>query len=67
MLGNKKVSELTDEQLKAVYANCGQVEKKRVEAAKHDKFNKIQFPQINPNFIKLKNDLKSELEKRKLI
>lgn len=49
----------------------GQIEKslneaqaKREEASKHPKFDKMQFPPINPEFLKLKADIENEIKER---
>lgn len=66
-LGNKEISALTDQELIAAYNNCGQVEKQRDEASKHEKFKKMEFPPPNPAYIKLKEAIVEEMNKRKLL
>lgn len=69
-LGKTEISDLSDNQLKAVYENHLKVESERSEFSKHPKFNndkKLQFPQINHNFLNLKNEIIDEMKKRELI
>lgn len=39
-------------------------EKKREEASKHPKFNKLKLPPINPTFLELKNEVEKEIRKK---
>ncbi len=69
---NREISDLHDLALLQAYQNCEKIEEARLEASKHRKFDKNNsknvgaFPPPNPAFIELKNELKSEIEKRKL-
>lgn len=65
--GIKEISELDDWTLTAAYDKCGQADKQRDEASKHEKFNKMEFPPINPQFTAMKNEIITEMKKRKLI
>jgi hypothetical protein len=75
--GDKEISELDDRVLIAAHHNCGQAQKLRDNASKHEKFNKdgwgtgnkkkLQFPPPNPNFTQMKNEIEAEMKKRKLI
>lgn len=66
-----EVSELDDWTLTIAYENCNKAEKQREEASKHPKFNvgnkRMEFPPVNPEFIKLKNEIIDEMKKRELI
>jgi len=70
----KEISELDDWTLTEAYNNCGQAERQREKASQHTKFNadtdkrkKMEFPPINPQFVKMKNEIEIEMKKRKLI
>lgn len=67
----KEISELDDWFLIDAYDKCGQAEKQREEASKNPKFTtdkkKMQFPPVNPKFIEMKNEIESEMKKRKII
>lgn len=69
--GIKEISELDDWTLTAAYDKCGQAEKQREEASKHEKFTtankKMNFPPINSQFTAMKNEIKLEMKNRKLI
>ena len=41
-----------------------EAEAKREEARKHPKFEKMNFPDVNPEFVKLKNAVKEEIRKK---
>lgn len=62
----KPFSEYNDAQLLAQLATVRQAEDKRNKASKHDKFKKMEFPTVNPEFTKMKNELIEEIRKRKL-
>ena len=61
-----KLSELTNEQLIATFDSYNAALLKRWEASAHPKFQKMPFPPPNPEFLKLFNEVKLEIEKRKL-
>ena len=61
-----KISDLTNEQLLATYNSYSAALLKRWEASAHPKFQKMAFPPPNPEFIKLFDEIKLEIEKRKL-
>lgn len=44
--------------------NLKDAEAKREEASKHPKFQKMQFPPPNPEFLKLKNAVIEEIRKK---
>ena len=71
MLANKKPSELDDWTLIDAWSKCGQVMARRDEASKHPKFNdgpkRMAFPPPNLAFIKMMNEIETEMKKRKLI
>jgi hypothetical protein len=41
-----------------------EAEAKREKARKHPKFEKMNFPDANPEFVKLKNAVKEEIRKK---
>lgn len=69
---HRDVTELGDLELVQAYQNCRSAEKKRETASKHHKFDKvknpnaIEFPPINPEFLKLKDEVHNEMLKRGL-
>lgn len=69
--GIREISDLDDWTLLGAYDKCGQAERLRKKANAHEKFNddkkKMEFPPINPEFIKMKNEIEKELKKRNLI
>lgn len=72
--GSKDIVELSDWELVVAHHNCGQAQKLRDKASEHDKFNKnvgnkkkMEFPPINSNFTQMKNEIETEMKKRKLI
>ena len=70
--GHKEISELLDIEIVQAYQNCLHAEHKRATASLHFKFDKVnnkkamEFPDINPAFIELKDELAREMKKRKL-
>ena len=60
------IPNLFDEQLIAVFDSYNAAILKRWEASSHPKFNKMPFPPPNPEFLKLLNEIKLEIEKRKI-
>lgn len=61
-----KPSDLTNEQLIATYDSYNAALLKRWEASSHPKFNKMPFPPPNPEFLKILDEIKLEIEKRKI-
>jgi hypothetical protein len=62
----KKLGDYTSEQLKAILVNMAGVLETRIHASKHDKFTRtdgkaLEFPPLNPNFVKLKSAIENEL------
>lgn len=73
--GTKKISSLEDMELIQIVQNLNKVEAERDKAGKHSKFNedrmvngkmlkKMEFPPLSENYLKMKNALVAELEKR---
>lgn len=66
--GNQEISDMGHWELAEAYNKIVNAEAERNEASKHDKFNngskKMEFPPINPEFVKLKNEIEKELKKR---
>jgi hypothetical protein len=60
------VGKLNDQELLLAYWSMLDAEQKRDEAAKNPKFEKMEFPPVNPEFVKLKNKIKTELDNRQL-
>jgi len=60
------IPKLKDEELLVICKDMLQAETKRAEAAKHPKFQTMEFPPVNPEFTKLKNAIKAELDNRQL-
>lgn len=60
------VSSLSDSELLATYWNILEAEQRRINAAKNPKFQTMEFPPVNPEFVKLKNAIKTELDNRQL-
>lgn len=71
-IGDKDISELTDNEVILNYNSIVLAEANRVEASKNIKFNKSNqknvgsLPASNPAFIERKEALLSEIQKRKL-
>lgn len=70
---NRDIDQLLDTELIQICKSVNETLAKRNAASKHDKFNKnigtkkkMEFPPINPEYLKLKNALFDELNKRKL-
>lgn len=63
---HREISELSGLELVQAYQNCLQAEAKRLEAAKHPKFGKMELPPVSPLFLELKSELHKEMTKRKL-
>lgn len=61
----KPISDYSLEQLSAILKSLEDAEAKREEARKHPKFQKMAFPSINPEFLKLKIAIEEEIRKRK--
>lgn len=73
--GGKELSEYSLWDLHLIEKNIKEAEDKREKASKHIKFNadreqngkkvsKMEFPPINPEFLKLKEALEAEIRKR---
>jgi hypothetical protein len=68
---DKEISDFTDQELADTIDELVSAEAIREEASKHHKFDKInnnkalEFPPINPEYLKLKDAINSELESRK--
>jgi hypothetical protein len=63
---HREISELSnDELIEACKRNLDALDK-RDEAAKHQKFKNMPLPPVNPEFLKLIEALKAELESRGL-
>ena len=71
-IGNKEISELTDEEVILNYNSCLLAEANRAEASKNVKFDKNNqknvgsLPASNPAFVERKEVLLAEIQKRKL-
>ena len=74
---DKEISQLWDNELLAGYSSLLHQENERNKAASHEKFNKdrningrmvkkLEFPPANPAFLKLKQEMLNEINKRKL-
>lgn len=61
----KPLSEYFTSQLKSILSGLQAAENKRNTAASHDKFKKMNFPEPNTEFVKLKSAIEEELKGRK--
>lgn len=61
----KPLSKYSTDQLKNILAGLLLSISKRNEAASHEKFKKMEFPSLNPEFLNLKVEIEKELESRK--
>ena len=52
------------QELQTVLASLNASIARREEAAKHDKFKKMEFPPPNPAFLELKNEIELEIKNR---
>lgn len=77
MWQGKEIKDLSDMELVQAHNTCVVQEHSRLEASQHEKFNKdrtingkkilkMEFPPINENFLKLKQALETEINKRGL-
>jgi hypothetical protein len=62
----REIKDFEDAQLLASYKYLDGLEKKRLEAASHEKFKKMEFPPANPEFVQIKNEMYKEITTRKL-
>jgi hypothetical protein len=71
----KEISNYSLQELELIWLGLKAAEDKRIEASKHIKFNedreirgkkipKMEFPPINPEFVKLKNEIQLEIERK---
>ena len=51
--------------LQGIKTSLEAAEARREEASKHEKFNKMEFPPPNPNFLILKSKIEEEIASRK--
>ncbi len=61
---NKPLSDHTLPELELIWLDLRNAEIKREEASKHEKFNKMEFPPPNPNFLILKSKIEEEIASR---
>jgi len=61
----KALSEYSLWDLQGIKTSLEAAETKRNEAASHEKFNKMEFPPPNPNFLILKSKIEEEIASRK--
>ncbi len=75
--GSTEIKDMLDIELVQACLNMNNAEARRQRASNHEKFNtdreidgklvkKMEFPPINPEFLKLKDALFNELNNRKL-
>lgn len=61
-----KISELSDDQLRAKKASMEAMLIDRQKASRHSKFEKMEFPLAGDAFTSLKNEIDTEISKRNL-
>lgn len=61
----KELSDFSSDQLSAILKHMQDAEAKREEVRSHEKFKKMEFPPINPEFLKIKIAIEEEIRNRK--
>lgn len=64
--GPTEIKDLTDLELIQAAQHMEDTLKARNEAASHPKFQKIEFPPVNPNFLQLQQAILTEIASRDL-
>lgn len=62
----KPLSDYNLLELGEILTSLNVAEQKREEASKHEKFKKMKFPPINPEFLKLKEAVQLEIRKKQI-
>lgn len=60
----KPLDEYSLWELGIIETNLKEAEAKREKASKHSKFEKMEFPPINPEFLKLKKAVEEAIRKK---
>jgi hypothetical protein len=65
--GKQEIKDLSDSQLISAFKYLDSLDQTRLEAAKNEKFKKMEFPPANPEFVKMRNEMHNEITTRKLV
>lgn len=60
----KSLTDYTLWELGEIAVTLTEAEDRRIAASTNTKFEKMEFPPINPNFVKLKNQVQLEIRKK---